>query len=245
MLRHFLYTKTENYLLTIKIERLNMKKVDLLMMFSFASVFCFAESFSKAKFSDLYKNSRNMVQKYCYEAEISKESNKYHAGFGVNYLVKELKEKDAKNIDAYLNKFSAILASQRITAIKIKAYYMAGLVQESKDLALKNRQLGSIYKEVLMPFFKTKDYTVVWEISKANLTKVGGISNPKVALNILNDMFKYIPNTITKEQQIALLETIAQKYPIPGTDFNQWKSFMGFVGYKYKALTGKELYSVK
>ena len=50
-----------------------------------------------------------------------------------------------------------------------------------------------------MPFFKTKDYTVVWEISKANLTKIGGISNPKVALNILNDMFKYIPNTITKE----------------------------------------------
>jgi hypothetical protein len=28
-------------------------------------------------------------------------------------------------------------------------------------------------------------------------------------------------------------------YPIPGTDFNQWKSFMGFVGFKYKQLTKK------
>jgi hypothetical protein len=31
-------------------------------------------------------------------------------------------------------------------------------------------------------------------------------------------------------------------YPIPGSDFNKWKTFMGFVGYKYKALTGKDLF---
>ena len=183
-----------------------------------------------------------MVGKYCYEAEISKESNRFHAAFGVNYLAKDLKEKDTKNIDAYLNKFSTVLNPQRITALKIKAYYNAGLVQQSKDLALKNKQLNSIHKDVLMPFFKTKDYITAWQISKNYLTKIGGISNPKTALNILNDMFKYMPNTITKEQQIALLETISQRYPVPGTDFAKWKAFMGFVGYKYKALTGKELF---
>lgn len=138
MLRHFLCTKTENYLLTIKIERLNMKKLTVLFLM-LASVFCFAEPFSKTKFIDLYKNSKNMAEKYCYEAEISKESNKLHAGFGANYLVKELKEKNTKNIDAYFDKFSTILSPQRITAMKIKAYYMADLVKESKDLALKNK----------------------------------------------------------------------------------------------------------
>ena len=55
-------------------------------------------------------------------------------------------------------------------------------------------------------------------------------------------MFKYRPNSITKEEQIKFLEQISQRYPIPGTDFNQWKGFMGFVGYKYKVLTGKELF---
>ena len=55
-------------------------------------------------------------------------------------------------------------------------------------------------------------------------------------------MFRYKPQSVTKEQQIELLSKLAQIYPIPGSDFNKWKSFMGFVGYKYKALTGKDLF---
>lgn len=59
---------------------------------------------------------------------------------------------------------------------------------------------------------------------------------------LLANAFRYKSKNVSKEQQIAFLEQIAQMYPIPGTDFNQWKGFMGFVGFKYKALTGKDLF---
>jgi hypothetical protein len=36
---------------------------------------------------------------------------------------------------------------------------------------------------------------------------------------------------------------IGDKYPTPGTDFETWRGFMGFVGFRYKSITGKDLFN--
>ena len=103
-------------------------------------------------------------------------------------------------------------------------------------IAPKSNTAMSIYK-------KNKDFVTYWNISKQQLTTIGDKEiKAKDATKIIQNMFKYRPKTVTKQQQIAFLEQIAQMYPIPGTDFSQWKGFMGFVGFKYKALTGKDLF---
>ena len=221
-----------------------MKKITTIFLM-FVSVFCFAEAFSKAKFSDLHKNTRNQLPKYCYEAQISEESNTNHCTFGARYLIKDLKETRKTNIDAFIEKFSKKLNKDRIAAIKIQYYFMAGLVAESKELALTLKNKSNYYKQVIYPFVQSKDYDMIWNISSEMLTKVGGMDSPKTAFLVINNMFKYKPNSISKEEQIKLLEILSEKYPTPGTDFAKWKEFMGFVGYKYKTLTGKQLYNIK
>jgi hypothetical protein len=70
----------------------------------------------------------------------------------------------------------------------------------------------------------------------------GGCENVTTAHDTLTKMFRFKPASVTKEQQIEFLSKLAQIYPIPGTDFSTWKPFMGFIGFKYKSLTGKELF---
>jgi len=49
-----------------------MKNIVILFLM-LASIVCFAEPYSKAKFKELYTNSdKSIVRKYCYEAELSK-----------------------------------------------------------------------------------------------------------------------------------------------------------------------------
>lgn len=87
-----------------------------------------------------------------------------------------------------------------------------------------------------------KKYDIMWDRSKDILINTdGGFDNSELCYQIVIDMFRYCSKIITKEEQIKFLQDFVNIYPIPGTDFNKWKNVMGFVGFKYKALTGKNL----
>lgn len=219
-----------------------MKNIVILFLM-LASVVSFAEPFSQAKFKELYTNGdKSIVGKYCYEADLSKQTNRFQCSLALYHMTSTLNIKDKESIDKQIEKFSNHVSKDNQTKIKIKAYFNAGLIEQSKKLALDNKLKAGMYQQIIFPFIKTKDYDTVWNISKQLLLNVGGVANPKTANNIIIHMFKYKPTTITKQQQIEVLSKIGQNYPIPGTDFNKWKEFMGFVGFKYKALTGKELF---
>ena len=104
-------------------------------------------------------------------------------------------------------------------------------------------EVSVVQYALLERYIVLKNKEKVWKTGCEFLLNDGeGYTNVSAATLALNCVFRYKPLSITKEQQIDFLSKLAQIYPIPGTDFNQWKSFMGFVGYKYKALTGKELF---
>ena len=86
-----------------------------------------------------------------------------------------------------------------------------------------------------------KDYKLLWETSEKILCFKSGVKNAKKATQILSDMFRYKPSSVTKQQQVQLIQKLSKIYPVAGTDFNEWKNFIAFISYKYKSLTGKTL----
>lgn len=69
------------------------------------------------------------------------------------------------------------------------------------------------------------------------------ITNPTVAMKVMTSMMNQVPASYDDAKLADLLAKIGKKYPAPGADFEAWKGFMGFVGYRYKALTGKDLFA--
>ena len=69
------------------------------------------------------------------------------------------------------------------------------------------------------------------------------ITSPKDAMDIMTNMMNRVPDSYDDAKLAELLAKIGKKYPAPGADFEAWKSFMGFIGYRYKALTGKDLFT--
>lgn len=69
------------------------------------------------------------------------------------------------------------------------------------------------------------------------------ITNPAVAMRVMTSMMNQVPASYDDAKLADLLAKIGKKYPAPGADFEAWKGFMGFVGYRYKALTGKDLFA--
>lgn len=69
------------------------------------------------------------------------------------------------------------------------------------------------------------------------------ITSPEAAMDIMTNMMNRVPDSYDDAKLAELLAKIGKKYPAPGADFEAWKSFMGFIGYRYKALTGKDLFA--
>lgn len=117
-------------------------------------------------------------------------------------------------------------------------YVQNKLKQDSSGIDL------TVLKSCLLNrYIQRKNKEKIWKTGCQLLLNDGaGITDTQVAMLALSSVFRYKPSNITKEQQIELLSKLAQIYPIPGTDFNKWKGFMGFVGFKYKQLTGKDIY---
>ena len=89
---------------------------------------------------------------------------------------------------------------------------------------------------------RLKNRQKVWEYSVKMFDQFY-VPNAKLAMDIIKKMFELRPKTVTNEQVAQFLKMIGDKYPTPGTDFETWRGFMGFVGFRYKSITGKDLFN--
>lgn len=69
------------------------------------------------------------------------------------------------------------------------------------------------------------------------------VTTPATAMRVITNMMNQVPDNYDDAKLAELLAKIGKKYPAPGADFEAWKGFMGFIGYRYKALTGKDLFA--
>lgn len=69
------------------------------------------------------------------------------------------------------------------------------------------------------------------------------VTRPADAMKVITNMMNQVPDNYDDAKLAELIAKIGKKYPAPGTDFEAWKGFMGFIGYRYKALTGKDLFA--
>ena len=218
-----------------------MKKFLLFALCAISACSVFAEPFSSTKAKELKIKNKDEFSKYCYNAEISKETNKQHFMGYVSYLILNKKGLTKQQIFSEIEKFKTTCDEQFYNKQLLRLFCTNHFLDDAIVITSKTGFCPqTIYLCKLLS--GAKKYNQMWDISKKTLLIDGGLNLPKHANNIITNMFRYKPASVTKEQQIEFLSKLAQIYPIPGTDFNQWKTFMGFVGYKYKALTGKELF---
>ena len=229
-----------------------MKKVLLLIAAVAASFSAIAEDFSMAKAKTLkgaayrdYVANSNVSKQFTIKIGAQKI---YHTN--KNWTIQEtnkLAEDIAKaNPNLNVNELKDIYSS--LIGVDVKpqyaSYYIKYLMaRKNYEKVIEVSQKYSLYDNNVLQSIKTlKKYDVLWEIGEKALTKQGGYAFSEAATKLIQTMFRYKPATVTKQDQIKFIEQLAQIYPIPGTDFNKWKGFMGFIGYKYKALTGKDLF---
>lgn len=243
-----------------------MKKIILFTFCALTAISTFAGAYSQAeakKFRDA--KDYNALKKYAYESEVSKNSDTGHMYNYFYYLITKTNNKyDASQILKQAQKFKSIKGYEDGLgyAYALNANVSEAIAQYEKT---KNDKILGILTTKLLSLKKTdqaleiavkynlngrafniykmkKDYTNCWKYGVKVLTIEGGLDNPKRCVQIIHFIFRYKPASVTKEQQIEFLTKLADIYPIPGTDFAEWKSFMGFVGFKYKSLTGKDLF---
>ena len=243
-----------------------MKKLIVFALCAISACSVFAEPFSKAKFDEIWK-TRNLKQlrKYCQNAQPSSQSDAKHMN---QCFAQYRSSKTRLNKQQILQKtqnFKKVLSDAEYQRGLRLVYGLFGIEEQiainssSSNYVKKRFHSGLIifgdYKKALAFAQKydlkqqkvddarlLKDDNKYWKYAKQYLTIRGGNNNPQENVKVITYMFRYKPQSVTKEQQIELLSKLAQIYPIPGTDFNKWKAFMGFVGFKYKALTGKDLF---
>ena len=199
-----------------------------------ATFSAFAEDFSNEKYKQLVKQKdRTLLFKYCYEATPTAESKKTvnQAQMAFQYYIRNINKKPTKEqVEEFVGKYTT---NKKFI---YRAYAYAGFVDEALQGCKDNKIDEHLIKMIR---YEKAD---AWKVATKVLLLQGGITNTNKATKFIEDAFRYKPSTVTKEQQVKFIEKLAQIYPIPGTDFNKWKQFMGFIGYKYKALTGKDLF---
>ena len=245
-----------------------MKKFLFATLTVLTAISVFAEPYSKQKYKS-FKGVAVDERKYCFEAQISKETDFFHMFQSLYYLISDQnKSLTVQEIKQHGEKFASVLSKQTrfdimgqvagdlgheqfaLNCYQIsKSRYIFGRLynyySKNNNLQKIEKLLNDkrISKEVKFEiYFGQKDYAKMWKTGQQLLLVTGGYQNVNYCNKVIVRMFKYRDKSVTKEQQIAFLEQIAQIYPIPGTDFNKWKNFMGFVGFKYKQLTKKQLF---
>lgn len=126
---------------------------------------------------------------------------------------------------------------------KMQFGIIANRYMKNKDYA-KAEQLAKTYNLIPIQLRLAKinkNYDMLWNASQKILCYKSGVKSPKIATQILSNMFRFKPKTVTKQQQIVLIQKLSKIYPVAGTNFEQWKSFVSFISYRYKTLTGKAL----
>lgn len=90
-------------------------------------------------------------------------------------------------------------------------------------------------------YYLSRDKKNTWETGVIYL--LDDYRTPVDAMDKLKKMFNRKPSDLPNQKVVEFLTDLADKYPTPGSNFDEWKGFMGFVGYKYKAITGKDLFN--
>ena len=211
-----------------------MKKFLLIVAAVAATFSAFAEDFSLAKYKQLIKEKdRKLLFEYCYQATPTAESKKtiWQVQMAFQHYIRNINKKPTKEqVEEFVGKYTT---NKKFI---YRAYALAGFVDEALQGCKDNQIDENIIKSIR---YKKAE---AWNVATKVLLLKGGITNTNKATKLIEDAFRYKPATVTKEQQIEFIQKLAQIYPIPGTDFSKWKSFMGFIGYKYKALTSKDLF---
>ena len=195
-------------------------------------------------FLQYFNYYRYQLRKYLTVDEINDLSKKFEnkieaKKFKLNKLYVFATFGYAEQVIPYVNQYTD---SEKNLMLSILCTAYIDLNQFDKALQLVKQGVNS---NAFVAFAKKSDAkykSELWNAGKNLLLANGGLQNPKQANEIIVALFRYKATNVTKEQQIEFLSKLAEMYPIPGTDFNQWKPFMGFVGYKYKMLTGKQLF---
>lgn len=90
-------------------------------------------------------------------------------------------------------------------------------------------------------YYLSRDKKNTWETGVIYL--LDDYRTPSDAMDRLKKMFNRKPSDLPDQKVVEFLTDLADKYPTPGSNFDEWKGFMGFIGYKYKAITGKDLFN--
>ena len=218
-----------------------MKKFLLFALCAISAASSFAEPYSKAKSLQL---KGVQLLKYSYEAQVSKETDYRQPLRAMKYVKEELKQTmNAQQVQQFMAKYKNSFTTKDFEVITAQVAAEFGnydfaieFFKKHPDRYILERLSNNGYKKEII---KNNYY---WKLANVVLLQDGGCANVLQANTILTEAFRFKSSTVTKEQQIEFLSKLAQIYPVPGTDFNQWKGFMGFVGFKYKQLTGKELF---
>lgn len=133
---------------------------------------------------------------------------------------------------------------ERYFYLLIAQKYMYNICGIPKDYAKaiewadKAEELGLSAK--FNAYYQSRDKKNTWETGVIYL--LDDYRTPADAMDILKKMFNRKPSDLPDQKVVEFLTDLADKYPTPGSNFDEWKGFMGFVGYKYKAITGKDLF---
>ena len=106
------------------------------------------------------------------------------------------------------------------------------------EWADKAEELGVGVK--LDAYYLSRDKKNTWETGVIYL--LDDYRTPTDAMHRIKQMFNRKPSDLPDQKVVEFLTDLADKYPTPGSNFDEWKGFMGFIGYKYKAITGKDLF---
>lgn len=248
-----------------------MKKILLITLAIFSCMVMFADNFNLNKFNEIKKTNKiNDLKKYCAESSptlIGIQNGQHIFAFDFLLKNKNLTKDQVVNIckpfsdivknekqsliigfialeKAGLYTDAFVLSKQLYDEYKIKMPLerIANYYISKKDYNNANKLIDKydLVRAKLKMAQTNKDYNSLWQIS-SNILCDKEIKNPKIATNILYNMFKFKPNKITKEEQIILLEKLYAKYPPAGANFNEWKDFATFINFKYKFLTRKNI----
>lgn len=121
-------------------------------------------------------------------------------------------------------------------------YNMCGIPKDyakAIEWADKAEELGLPVK--FDAYYSSRDKKNTWETGVIYL--LDDYRSPEDAMDKLKKMFNRKPSDLPDQKVVEFLTDLADKYPTPGSNFDEWKGFMGFIGYKYKAITGKDLFN--
>ena len=152
-----------------------------------------------------------------------------------------LKKQFADN-DEYMSKIWYV-THNRICIQLASSYLKSKDYANAIKYAEKARKLTAIKASLLIQAYKLNGQKdKAFEVSQ-RLFLENRIDDPKKAMELLAKTMQSIPENYPDEKLADFFLKLGKKYPAPGANFEEWKGFMGYIGYRYKQITGKDLFS--